>query len=482
MTITINKQKIKNYTTGFLIIIGTAILGIFFITRGSNPETVSAELLRDEFGSAYTEEIDSSGELVEIDLEASEGEIEIFDGFKTQVWNYNGSVPGPEIRIKIGDTLKVNFTNNLPDETTIHWHGVRVPNAMDGVPGINQDPIQPGESFVYEFTPKDAGTFWFHPHVRGSEQLERGLFGTLIVEDDTSEQYSQDIVWVVDDWRMTEDYQVDSNFVTGHDLAHDGRWGNVITVNANLNETLAVRPGERVRLRIVNSSNARVYTPSFGSLDAKIIAVDGMYVKEVQNASGFELSPGNRIDVDIKIPSDTSGKSYEIYDNYTRYSNQLGEINVEGGNVATPLFEYPTNQNIPDWNDAINAKVDKEYKLNARRTSGGMGMMGGIEWTINDKAYPDYEPFEFKYNKFNKIKFTNESYRLHPMHLHGQFFKVLSRNGKVVNEPFLRDTVLLSSQETVEIAFVPLDKGEWAQHCHIQEHADAGMMNTVIVN
>lgn len=481
MTITVNKQKIKNYSTGFLVFIGIAMLGLVFITRGSDPETVSAESLRDEFGTAYTEDVDKSGDLVELDLEASEGEIEIFDGYKTKVWNYNGSVPGPEIRIKLGDTLKVNFKNNLPDETTIHWHGVRVPNAMDGVPGVNQDPIQSGDTFVYEFTPKDAGTFWFHPHVRGSEQLERGLFGTLIVEDEISEQYSQDVVWVVDDWRMTENYQVDPYFVTGHDLAHDGRWGNVITVNANLNETLKVRPGERIRLRIVNSSNARVYASSFGSLDAKIIAVDGMYVKEIQNASGFELSPGNRIDVDIKVPSNANGESYKIFDNYTRYSNQLGVINVEGATVETPLFEYPTNPDIPDWEEAINAEVDKEYKLNARRTSRGMGMMGGIEWTMNDKAYPDYNPFEFKYNTFNKIKFTNESYRLHPMHLHGQFFKVVSRNGKPVNEPYFRDTVLLSSQETVEIAFVPLDKGEWAQHCHIQEHADAGMMNTIIV-
>jgi FtsP/CotA-like multicopper oxidase with cupredoxin domain len=100
-----------------------------------------------------------------------------------KVWAYNGQVPGPVLRVRLGETLRVHFTNNLPEETTIHWHGVRLPNAMDGVPGVTQPPVPPAGEFVYEFTPKDAGTFWFHPHVRASEQVERGLYGVLVVED-----------------------------------------------------------------------------------------------------------------------------------------------------------------------------------------------------------------------------------------------------------------------------------------------------------
>lgn len=427
----------------------------------------------------YTE-VDRTGVIHEVDMRASAGEIEIVEGFKTRVWNYNGSVPGPEIRIKLGDTLKVNFQNDLDTETTIHWHGVRVPNAMDGVPGVNQDPIKPGESFIYEFTPKDAGTFWFHPHVRGSEQLERGLYGTLIVEDEYSEMYDKDVVWVVDDWRMTENYQVDPYFVTPHDLMMDGRWGSVITVNGKLNVTLEVDSGDRVRLRLVNTSNARIYLPNFSGLDAKIIAVDGLYTDEPVNPGNLELSPGNRIDLDIKVKGEV-GDSFHINDYYTRYSNYLGTVNIVGKNNSPKYFEYPTNKNKVDWSKAYDKKIDKTYVLNARRSGGGMGMMGGIEWTINDRAYPDYEPFEFNYGVVNKIQFRNDSYRLHPMHLHGLFFKVISRNGQKVDEPFYRDTVLINSLETVEIAFVPLDKGEWAHHCHIQEHAEAGMMNTIIV-
>ena len=464
-----------------------AVFGIFLFTQdskdktqnnivnSSNISTVSAQDLRNEFGQAYSKEVEKTGEVVEIDMVASEGKVKIYEDTKTKVWNYNGQVPGPEIRVDLGDKVKVNFTNNLPDETTVHWHGVRVPNAMDGVPGVTQEPIQTGESFVYEFTPKDAGTFWFHPHVRGSEQLERGLYGTLIVEDEISKKYSQDEVWVIDDWRMTEDKQVDPNFMSMHDLAHDGRWGSTVTTNGSLDKKLNARPGERIRLRMVNSSNGRVYRLGFGGLDAKVIAVDGMYVKETFDASGFEFAPGNRIDVDIKVPKDASGEEFNIYDNFTRYSNKLGSIEVSGEPVETPQFSYPTNKKVPDWREADFVDTDKKYNLNAR-----MGR-GGIQWTINGKAYPNIDPFELEYDKFNKIKFVNESSRLHPMHLHGQFFKVISRNGKPAEENYFRDTVLVGPRESIEIGTVPLDKGKWLNHCHIQEHADAGMITAVEV-
>ena len=447
---------------------------------GDAYNTPLKQKLVDEFADAYPkEEITPSGKVVQLDMVASEGEVQIMPGVQTRVWNYNGSVPGPVIRIRLGDTLQVNFKNNLPDETTIHWHGVRVPNAMDGVPGVTQPPIQPGESFVYKFTPKDAGTYWFHPHVRGSEQVERGLYGVLIVEDEYTEKYNQDIVWVVDDWRMLNNWQIDPRFVTPMDLMHDGRWGNIITVNAQLDLKQEVRPGERIRLRFVNASNARVYKLDFGKLKATAIAVDGLYVREPFNANGFELAPGNRLDVDIVIPKDAKdGTEYKIYDIFTRYTNRLGTLVVRGEPVQTPDFSIPKNSKVPLWADAFDLPVDKKYVLSARRV--GMGM-GRIQWLINGKAYPDYEPFTFKAGVFNKVRFVNDSPRLHPMHLHGLFFKVIARNGKPVDEGFFRDVVLIYPRETVDIALIPWDKGDWANHCHIQEHADAGMMTIVKV-
>ena len=461
---------------------------------------------KQEFYGAYKKDIEKSGKVVEMDMIAAPSEIEIFDGYKTKVWAYNGRVPGPEIRIRLGDTLKINFKNKLPQETTIHFHGVRVPNAMDGVPGVTQPPIKPGESFVYEFTPKDAGTFWFHPHIRSSEQIERGLFGTLIVEDEYSDKYNQDKVFVLDDWRLTQDAQVFPYFNTRMDIMHDGRWGNVITTNGKLKETLFARPGERLRLRFVNASNARVYRLFFPEeLKPTAIAVDGMYVRENFNPDGFDLAVGNRLDVDVIIPKDANGKTFTIFDNFTGRPNNLLYIKVKGNPVKTPDFAYPKNPKVPKWSDLYKLPADKLYVLNIemRRTNTenidrqdqemmgqmgmrGVGRMGGmgamkLVWTINGKAYPDYDPFTFNYDKVNIFEFKNDSYRIHPMHLHGQFFKVIARDGKPTDEGFFRDTVLIYPKERVKLATVPLDKGRWMNHCHILEHQDAGMMTIVEV-
>ncbi len=462
-------------------------------------EDIKQEALR-EFEGAYKKEIEKSGKVKFVKLVAAPSEVEIFDGYKTKVWAYNGQVPGPEIRLHLGDTLKIEFKNNLPQETTIHFHGVRVPNAMDGVPGVTQDPIKPGETFVYEFTPKDAGTFWFHPHVRSSEQIERGLFATLIVEDEYSDKYSQDKVFVLDDWRMTRDAQVFPYFDTRMDIMHDGRWGNVITTNGKLKEVLTARPGERLRLRFVNSSNARVYKLYFPKeLKAKAIAVDGMYVRKNFDPDGFDLAPGNRLDVDVIIP-DSKQKEFVIFDNFTREINPLLTIKVKDGPVKTPDFDYSKNLKVPKWGKLYKLPNDKLYVLNIemRRegvgkegreqvNQGGMGMMMGgmasmkLVWTINGKAYPVYDPFTFKADEVNIFEFRNDSFRIHPMHLHGQFFKVIARNGKPTDEGFFRDTVLIYPKESVKLAMVPMNKGRWMSHCHILEHQDAGMMTIVEV-
>ncbi len=436
---------------------------------------VGKDDLVQEFNHSYRKDFPKSVGVKEFKMVAAESEIEIFDGYQTQVWSYNSQVPGPELRIKLGETVKMNFENNLKVPTTIHWHGIRLANGMDGVPDITQKPIQPGEKFVYEFMPKDAGTFWFHPHVRGSEELERGLYGVLIVEDEYVDKYSQDVVWVIDDWLLTRDAQVNPNFNTMHDLMHDGRWGNVMTVNGKQREVLQAQPGERIRLRLVNTSNARVYVPMFYGLRPQVIAVDGMYVKEPFDLDRFDLSPGNRIDLDIVIPEEEN--TYKMYDIFGRENVLLAEIDVRGQPVETPQFVSPRASSFPDSIAAVHAPVDKEYVLNAQRSSGGGHMMrGGIDWAMNGLVYPENEAAQMNIGEFYKVRFTNDSYRLHPMHIHGLFFKVIARNGQPVNEEFWRDTVLVGSRETVDIAFVPWDEGRWVNHCHIQEHAEAGMM------
>lgn len=439
------------------------------------------EPLRDrlsaQFAEAYRIEPPPSTGTRRYTLTAAPTTVQLFDGQPVKVWAYNGQVPGPILRVRLGETLEVTLDNQLPQPTTIHWHGVRVPNAMDGVPGVTQPPVAPGDKFVYRFTPKDAGTFWFHPHVRGAEQVERGLYGVLIVDDAQPMPYSRDQVWVLDDWKLGADGQIDPRFVTRHDLAHDGRWGQKVTVNGASSEQLIVRPGERVRLRLVNSSNARIYRPDFSQLDAKVIAVDGMYTRAPLRATGFDIAPGNRLDVELTFGPQSAGKTFQVIDRFGRRPRPLASVRVESGPpVVTPTFTAPSNPKVPRWPEASKAPVDVTWVLNARR-----GGKHGIEWTINDRAWGEHEVTGLESGRWTRLRFQNDSSRLHPMHLHGQFFKVIVRNGKPIDTPYFQDTVLLRRRDTVDVAVVPTDWGKWLMHCHILEHAESGMRTQVDV-
>lgn len=434
-----------------------------------------------EFRGSYPEHASPTGVVREFDITAAPARVDVA-GRGLEVWSYNGQIPGPTLRLRLGETLRVRFTNRIDQPTTIHWHGVRVPNAMDGVPHVTQPPVMPGEGFVYEFTPKDAGTFWFHPHLRSSEQVERGLFGVLVVDDAEPLPYSKDVVWVLDDWRLASDGQIDPNFNTRHDLVHDGRWGNVITVNGQVAPSLAVEPGERIRLRLVNVANGRVFEPDFSGIGARVIAVDGMTTAEPLAPDGFRLAPGNRLDLDLVVPAALAGKTLPIENLYARTPAPIASLVVGTGSVATPQFAPPTAPRVPAWKGAETIAPRAEYRLNVRK-----GGPFGLEWTINDQAFDHdhdttgHEIETLPIGEFSVLRFTNESFRLHPMHIHGTFFKLLARNGVRVDEPFWRDTVLLERKDVVDVGLVPVDPGRWMLHCHILEHAESGMMTLVEV-
>jgi FtsP/CotA-like multicopper oxidase with cupredoxin domain len=445
----------------------------------TDPVKRAVSTLAKEFSGSYPASEPRVTGVREYELVAAPAVLPVFDGRPLHVWAYNGQVPGPTLHVTLGERLRVRFTNRLPQDTTVHWHGVRLPNAMDGAPGVTQPPVRPGESFVYEFVPKDPGTFWFHPHLRSSEQVERGLFGVLVVDDQRPPAFSRDVVWVIDDWRLGEDGEIDPRFNTPGDLMHDGRWGNVVTVNGRLNEILEVHPGERFRLRLVNTANGRVFAPDFSALDATVIAVDGMYTREPLSPAGFELAPGNRLDLDVTIPRDMAAREIEIIDRFTRRPFRLAVIRVAGDAVSTPAFPSPAAGRVPAWREAEAVPPTQVFALNAQR-----GGPFGIAWTLNGEVYANHAEHRgvaLPLGQFVRLRFTNESYRLHPMHIHGMFFKVLARNGAVVDEPFWRDTALVHPKEILDVGLVPLDPGEWMLHCHVLEHAEAGMMTTVRV-
>ncbi len=431
-----------------------------------NKTALLKESLAEDFLKAYDNK-PISNNIVEVSFTAKEDTLEIFENSVQKAWAYNGSIPGPIIRIKLGDTLRINFTNELPQSTTIHFHGIRVPNAMDGVPGVTQPPIEPGEGFTYEFKPKEPGTYWFHPHVRGTEQLERGLYGAIIVEDNL--EFDKDEVVFIDDWLITKEGDLYENFDSRHAAMMNGRWGNVLTANGKYLYTINLNSGERLRLRLINSANARIFNMTHNSSTEQFFfAVDGFYTREPMEFTWFDMGPGNRLDLDI-----VANESFVIYE--ARERRALIYINVTGeGQISRdPL---PINQHIPALENASTLEPDREYVYEITMKPG----IGPV-WTINGKSWPDYEPYVFKGGEFNVIRLTDRSRRIHPIHFHGLFFKVIRRNGEFVDEGFYRDTVILYPNDVVDVALVPVDKGTWVNHCHIQEHAERGFMTAIEV-
>lgn len=454
----------------------------------SSPQDEQAEL-RERLATAPGATWPASPEtdvVREYELVAAPTRLQLLDGRTLEVWAYNGQVPGPTLRANVGDRLRVRLVNHLPQPTSIHWHGLRLDNRMDGVPGVTQPPIEPGESFTYEFVVKDAGTFWFHPHIRGSEQVERGLHAPLIIGDGDA-PVLREKVWVLDDWRLADGGQIDPNFVTRHDLAHDGRWGQMVTVNGVTDTTLSLRPGERVRLRLLNVANGRVFRPRFGGLTATVVAFDGRPTSRPLPIDVLELAPGNRADIELSAPMTMGDQQVTVEDTFTRRRLPLATIDVRGpvetAAASAPAATLPD----PDWSAAARLQPDEVFRLQPRR-----GGPFGVEWTLNDEVMRhthhehssvQHEPrYTLKDGRFTKLQFVNESSRLHPMHIHGQFFRVLARDGIPVEEHHWRDTVLVGPHEIVDIGLVPRDAGLWSMHCHIQEHHDSGMMTLLRVD
>jgi FtsP/CotA-like multicopper oxidase with cupredoxin domain len=293
------------------------------------------------------------------------------------VWSYNGTVPGPEIRVRQGERLRITVENQLAEETTVHWHGVRVPNAMDGVPQLTQKPIAPGESFVYEFDAPDAGTYWYHPHERSFEQVGRGLYGPLIVEEEEPIQVDRDITWVLDDWRLLPDAQISDDFGNFMDASHNGRVGNTVTVNGHILESFPVRAGERMRLRLINAANARIFALEFQDHRSTVIALDGQPVAPHEPAGGrVILGPAMRADLVFDMTG-RPGERFPVIDPFYRgLEYRLLDLIYED---APPLREHPLDAPIRLANNTMPEPDLSAAERHEITFEGGMmgGMMGG---------------------------------------------------------------------------------------------------------
>ena len=405
----------------------------------------------------------------------------------TKVWAYNGVTPGPEIRVRQGDMVRVLARNNLEQPTTVHWHGIRLPNAMDGVPDLTQAAIPPGGEFSYEFQAVDAGSFWYHPHVNTSEQIGRGLSGALIVEEKEPIKVDRDVTWIIDDWRLRDTAQIDESFGQGMQMSHGGRIGNTVTINGRIPTEFAVKSGERIRLRLINVANARTFGLKFGKLEPKIIALDGQPVTPHGPVNGrVVIAAAQRVDLIIDM-SGAPGETVQVIDDYVRGREyEFVTIAHDGGK---PLRDSPLDAPIAlPRNPLPEPVIDDQAQRELIVLSGGaMGRMPpgvdkfiqqGQYWFLNDlpaKGREGEPIFTVKKGRTCVIGMVNETGWEHPMHLHGFAFRVLSRNGRPNMRGEWLDTVLVGRGETVEIAFVADNPGDWMFHCHILEHVAAGM-------
>jgi FtsP/CotA-like multicopper oxidase with cupredoxin domain len=400
----------------------------------------------------------------------------------TAVWAYNGTVPGPELRFKQGDRLRIEVENALGVSTTVHWHGLRLPNAMDGVPDVTQPPIPAnGGKFVYEFDLPDAGTFWYHPHLGSPEQVARGLYGALIVEERNPPPVDRDLAWVLSDWRLDREARLVENFVNPMDASHAGRIGNTVTVNGAIRETFSVRAGERIRLRLINASNARIYGLRFEGHDPQIVALDGHPVAPHWDGR-VVLGPGMRADLILDCAA-APGSSHRVIDEF--YRQRAYELLKVQYSDAQPIrAAFAPMPSLPGNPLAMPAME----KAERHRIVFGGGMMGalpsqrdhrGLFWTVNGKPMGEHaahhEPLlELKRGRSYAIELVNQTSWHHPIHLHGHVFRVLGKN-------HWADSVLLDPDSRAEIAFVADNPGDWMLHCHVLEHQATGMMALVRV-
>jgi FtsP/CotA-like multicopper oxidase with cupredoxin domain len=407
---------------------------------------------------------------------------------ETEVWAFGGSVPGPTIRLAQGTRMSRRFVNDLPQPSSVHWHGIRIENGMDGVAGLTQTAVEPGGDFLYDFTVPDAGTYWYHPHNRSWEQMARGLYGALIVDEaEGAPGVDLDEVLLIDDWRLTDAAQIASDFGAMHDWAHAGRIGNWITVNGDGGWSREVPHHTRMRLRLVNTANARIFSLEARGLEGWVAALDGMPLETPQPLGELTLAPAQRADLIVDVVAHEGEEAFLVsFERDGDYA--IAAFPVAG--TARPA-RLSTPDALPQNPVPALGPLETAARTELRMEGGAMGgmrgaMMGGRMmgmrdmaaegkvWAFNGMADMGKTPLlEAALGDTVRIAMINDTAWPHGMHLHGHHFRQIRADGTVGP---LRDTVLMNRGETVEIAFVADNPGDWLLHCHMLEHSAGGMM------
>jgi FtsP/CotA-like multicopper oxidase with cupredoxin domain len=392
---------------------------------------------------------------VAVDLAARAESFELVSGERIQGYTLNGTSPGPAIQAHQGELVQVTLTNvDVPDGVTLHWHGVDVPNAEDGVAGVTQDAVRPGEEYVYRFVAEDAGTYWYHSHQVSHAQVRGGMFGTLVVLPRDAQS------------AVTEDAVPQDVVAPVH--TYSGR--RTVAGSTGITAVEAA-PGTPVRVRVVNTDNGPLRTWVSGE-SFRLVAVDGRDLSGPTELTdeGVLVTAGGRVDLLVTAPA--------------RVDVGAGTAIVVGPRGAdVPVRPEPERRvdlltyGAPAALSFDPEQTDRHFEYRIGRRPGLVDGAPGFWWTINGKLFPDVPMFHVREGDVVRMTISNDSGDVHPMHLHGHHAVVLSRNGvAATGSPWWVDSLNVADGETYEIAFVADNPGIWMDHCHNLEHAREGLV------
>jgi FtsP/CotA-like multicopper oxidase with cupredoxin domain len=435
----------------------------------------------------------------EVTLTAAPATIDLA-GRAVTAWAYNHTVPGPLLRVRAGEVLRVRLDNRLPEPTSIHWHGIVIRNDMDGVPGITQPPIAANSRFVYEFTVPDAGTYFFHPHV--SLQLDRGLYAALVVEDPAEPGgYDQEATVVLDDWTLgvgpTPEQHQDRLMAQGgmmhsgmgmgtmgqggRSSALGGVGGQIDYPRYLLNgrpptdpPTIRAKPGQRLRLRVINAAAETAFRVALGGHRLTVTHTDGLPVTPT-TADALLVGMGERCDALVRLQDGAfplvalaEGKPGQALGVVRTGQGMRPPADARPGELGGRLAAMAELSPDPQWTLPA-ARPDRTHQL---LLSGGMM---GPQWTINGRTFPDTEPLPIGQGERVRLVFGNQSMMFHPMHLHGHSFQVRQPGGPGPR----KDTVIVRPMQQLAVDVAADNPGQWMVHCHNLYHQEAGMMTTL---
>lgn len=426
---------------------------------------------------------DPDPHVLEIDLVARVADLELVPGTTTPVWTYDGGLPGPLLELTAGDRLVVHFRNELPDATTIHWHGLRIPADQDGAPHEGQPAIEPGETFDYDFVVPDAGTYWYHPHVDSAAQVGFGLYGGIVVRPGPSspeepEELGDELVVVLSDMGVEEDGSLRDPEAGGELGMLFGREGDLVLANGRQEPTVRARAGLRQRWRLVNAAKSRYFWLDLPGHTFTRIGGDGGLLEAPVEESRLLLAPGQRVDAVVTLDGEP-GSVVPL--RWIPYDRGYGTSEFrEPRDVLTVAFDGAPRADdapMPSWERTIEVPdVEGATSVDLALTQGKDGE-GKTVLGIDGVPSWEAEPLMASVGERQVWTIRNEMDWDHPFHLHGFFFHEVDEAGAVVQPLEVRDTINVPQHETRRFVVRYDDRpGMWMFHCHILDHADAGMM------